>query len=129
VAEYVGAERYDQLERFEDHFMGEWDDAEAYAEHLLEEMEAYRYVEGAPEWLQPYLKVDVESYASDLEIEMYIVDTGDGRVWASTRTVRKPSLSNTLRLRRLDFRYQPDERLSPCQSLGYKHIEPRRAGC
>src|SRR6266508_5155906 len=80
-AAYVGPEQAEQLDRFEDHYLGEWDSTEAYAEDLLEESEAYRVIEEAPEWLRPYLQVDIEGYAHDLEIEMHVVDKPVGGVW------------------------------------------------
>lgn len=56
------------IERFEDCYQGEWESIEAYAEHLLEELGAQRTIDEAPEWLQPYLKLDVEGFARDLEL-------------------------------------------------------------
>jgi antirestriction protein len=79
--EYVGPEQVDQLERFQDHYLGEWESIEAYAEELLQESEAFRVIEEAPEWLGPYLKVDVEGYARDLEMELHVAETPDGGVW------------------------------------------------
>lgn len=80
-AAYVGPEQEDQLDRFEDHYLGEWDSMEAYAEHLLEECEGYRVVDEAPEWLRPYLRIDVEMYAQDLGYDLHVVERPDGGVW------------------------------------------------
>ena len=38
-------------------------------------------IEEAPEGLRPYLKLDVEGYARDLECELHVVEKPDGRVW------------------------------------------------
>ena len=67
-AAYVGPERTEQLDRFEDHYLGEWESIEAYGDELLQESDAYRIVNEAPEWLQPYLTVDVEGYAREPRI-------------------------------------------------------------
>lgn len=80
-AAYVGPEQAEQLDRFEDHYLGEWDSMEAYAENLLEECEAYRYVDEAPEWLRPYLSLDVEGYARDLGFDLHVEEKPGGGVW------------------------------------------------
>ena len=80
-AAYVGPERHEELDRFEDQYLGEWESIEAYAEDLLEESEAYRVIEEAPEWLRPYLQVDVEGYARDLGLELHVVDKLGGGVF------------------------------------------------
>ena len=80
-ASYVGPEQHEQLDRFEDHYLGEWDSTEAYAENYLEECEAYRLVDEAPEWLRPYIKVDVELYARDLEIDLHVAEKAGGGVF------------------------------------------------
>jgi len=80
-AAYVGPEQEEQLDRFEDHYLGEWNSMEAYAENLLEEGEGYRVVNEAPEWLRPYLKVDVEGYARDLGYDLHVVEKSGGGVW------------------------------------------------
>jgi antirestriction protein len=80
-AAYVGPEHHEQLERFEDHYLGEWESLEAYAQELLEESEAYRVIDEAPEWLRPYLSIDVEDYARDLGYELHVVEKPDGGVW------------------------------------------------
>lgn len=80
-AAYVGPEQEEQLDRFEDHYLGEWNSMEAYAENLLEEGEGYRVVEEAPEWLRPYLKVDIEGYARDLGYDLHVVEKPEGGVW------------------------------------------------
>jgi hypothetical protein len=54
---------------------------EAYAEELLQESEVHRIVDEAPEWLQPYLAIDVAAYARDLEPELHVVEKPDGGVW------------------------------------------------
>jgi len=80
-AAYVGPEQHEQLDQFEDHYLGEWESMRSYAEHLLDEMEAFRFLDDAPEWLQPYIELDIDSYARDLEMELHIEESGTGRTW------------------------------------------------
>ena len=73
----------DLIEQFEDRYQGQWESVESYAEHLLEELDAERIVTEAPEWLQPYLKLDVAGFARDLEIggDITTAETTEGGVW------------------------------------------------
>ena len=73
----------EQMEQFEERFQGEWESVEAYAENLLDEMSAQRVIDEAPEWLQPYLKLDVAGFARDLDAggDITTAETDDGRVW------------------------------------------------
>jgi antirestriction protein len=80
-AAYVGPEQAELLDRFEDHYLGEWESMEAYAENLLDESEAYRVIDEAPEWLRPYLELDVAGYARDLSFDLHVVDAHGSRVW------------------------------------------------
>ena len=49
----------------------------------LDEMSAQRVIDEAPEWLQPYLKLDVAGFARDLDAggDITTAETDDGRVW------------------------------------------------
>jgi len=53
---------------FEAAFRGTWENVEAYAEDLLEDLGATAELERIPEWLQPYVRLDVAAYARDLEL-------------------------------------------------------------
>lgn len=53
---------------FEAAFRGTWESVEAYAEDLLEDLGATIALEHIPEWLQPYVRLDVAAYARDLEL-------------------------------------------------------------
>ena len=70
--EYVGEYSEEALTRFEDHYLGRFDSTEAYVEQVLEETEAYSFEEYVPVWLRPYVKIDVELLARDMEIELYV---------------------------------------------------------
>jgi antirestriction protein len=76
----------EQLDQFEERFQGEWESVEAYAENLLEEMGAPKVIDEAPEWLQPYLDLNVASFARDLEAggDITTAATDDGHVWVWT---------------------------------------------
>jgi antirestriction protein len=65
---HVGETSDDLIEPFENRYQGEWESVEAYAEYLLDELGAHRIIDEAPEWIQPYLKLDVDAFARDLEI-------------------------------------------------------------
>lgn len=80
---HVGGEGDDLIEQFEDRYQGEWESIETYAEYLLDELGAQRVVDEAPEWLQPYLKLDVEEFARDLELsgDVLAIDRPGGGVW------------------------------------------------
>ena len=73
----------EQMEQFEERFQGEWESVEAYAENLLDELSAQRVIDEAPEWLQPYLKLDVAGFARDLEAggDITTAETPEGKTW------------------------------------------------
>lgn len=65
---HFGEQSDDLIEQFADRYQGEWESIDSYAEYLLDELGAQRVIDDAPEWLQPYLKLDVEGFARDLEL-------------------------------------------------------------
>jgi antirestriction protein len=80
-AEYLGADDMDYVERtFEEAYQGTWESMQAYVENYLEESDAYSFMEYVPEWVRPYAGIDTEMLARDMEIEMYVEDSGDGHV-------------------------------------------------
>lgn len=59
----------DQLARFEDAYLGEWESLTTYVEEMLDDLGYGEMLERAvPEWLQAYVSVDVEGFARDLEL-------------------------------------------------------------
>jgi len=59
----------DELARFEDAYLGEWSSVEKYAEELLDDLGYLRAIDDAvPDMLQPYVRVDIEAFARDLEL-------------------------------------------------------------
>ena len=67
---------------FEEVYRGHWESVTAYAEDFLDLLGANRYIEEVPEYLQPYVKLDVEGFARDLELGGDIITSvGDGGVY------------------------------------------------
>lgn len=81
--DHVGERNTESIEQFEDRYQGKWESVEAYAGHLLDELDAESVISDAPEWLQPYLKLDIAGFARDLEIggDIITAETPEGVVW------------------------------------------------
>lgn len=79
---YRGGFEPEEQRRFEDAFLGAWRSTEDFAEHLLDDLgvsdELERLLAGLPETYRSYVRFDVEAFAHDLEIELYVVGTPDG---------------------------------------------------
>lgn len=66
----------DELARFEDAYRGVWNSVEAYAEDLLDDLGAAGTLAAAvPDWIEPYVHLDVDGFARDLELS--------GDIWVS----------------------------------------------
>jgi antirestriction protein len=73
------------VDQFEDAYFGEWDSPEAYAEDYLDSCGITAEIERVvPDHLQPYVSIDTEALARDLELggEMSFIERPDGGVWA-----------------------------------------------
>jgi antirestriction protein len=70
---------YGELDKFEDSYQGRWDSMQAYAEDLLDSlgMDPNKCT-GLPDMLRPYVSIDVDSFARDLESELWVSESGDG---------------------------------------------------
>ena len=68
----------EELDRFEDCYLGRWDSVEDYAEQLLDDLGVDLGAALGPEWLQPYVRVDVAAFARDLSSELSIVHGSQG---------------------------------------------------
>ncbi len=79
----VGTGDTDELDRFEDVYLGHYESVVAYAEELLDDLGYFDLVERAvPEHMQPYVTVNVEGFARDLELSGDITTSeGDGGVY------------------------------------------------
>jgi antirestriction protein len=73
----------DDADTFEDVYRGEWESVVAYAEELLDDVGATRLVDDAPEWIRPYLRLDIDGFARDLQLggDIVTADRPDGGVW------------------------------------------------
>jgi antirestriction protein len=63
------------LDRFEEAYRGDWPSVVAYTEELLDDLGATETLEKVPEWLQPYVQINVEALARDLQL--------GGDLWAA----------------------------------------------
>lgn len=79
-AAYVGSESTQEIERFTDHYRGEWDSFEACIRDYLEETEFYRFLEQVPEDVRGYVEVDVKQIARDWSCDYHIAELANGRV-------------------------------------------------
>ena len=78
----------EDLDSFEDGYLGHADSIEAYAEELVDDLGYTDLIDREiPEHLQPYVKFDVESFAHDLELSGDVTTSeGDGGVHLFTHT-------------------------------------------
>lgn len=81
-ADHVNSDE-ELLDQFDERYQGEWESVVAYAEDLLDQLDAERVVTEAPEWLRPYLSIDAAGFARDLELngDIHTLEQPDGRVW------------------------------------------------
>jgi len=77
----------DELERFEDVYLGHFESIEAYADELLDDLGYPQMLEEAiPEHMQPYVTLDVEGFARDLELSGDVTTSeGEGGVYVFDR--------------------------------------------
>ena len=82
-AALVGSHDVQALERFEDAYLGYWDSIETYADQLLDDLGLPEVLERSlPDSLQPYVTIDVEGFARDLELSGDVsASSGDGGVY------------------------------------------------
>jgi antirestriction protein len=69
--------------RFEESYRGQWDSMAAYAEECLDDFGAKAEMERIPDWLQPYVSLDVEGFGRDLELggDVRTIDASNGGVF------------------------------------------------
>ena len=74
----------EELDQFEERYLGRWSSATEYADDVLEDLglheEVYRVV---PENLRPYVVLDAEAFGRDLQIggDITVIEDGGGSVW------------------------------------------------
>jgi antirestriction protein len=70
----------DLNESFEEHCRGQWPSLTAYVEELLDDL-GVDPAAPAPDWLRPYVSVDVDGLARDMASDLEVVEAPDGSVW------------------------------------------------
>lgn len=67
-------------DRFERHYRGTWESGLAYVDDLLSDLGAEQYLQGVPEWLRPYVRIDRDGFARDLQLggDIYVSDVAGG---------------------------------------------------
>jgi len=80
---YVVDNEPEHLAGFEAVYVGQWESLEAYAEDVLDDMGATAELVHIPEWLQPYVALDVAGFARDLEMsgDVLTASANDGGVF------------------------------------------------
>lgn len=76
-ANYLGPSQWEHLDRFEDCYLGTWSSAEEFAASMLEDM-GIDVDDLGPEYLQPYIRFDLDAFAHDLSHDFYMAADIDG---------------------------------------------------
>lgn len=74
----------EQLEGFDDHYLGEWESIDQFAESMIDDYGIMDDIEKmVPEHIRPYLEIDIEALARDLQYggDIIAIDKPDGGVW------------------------------------------------
>jgi antirestriction protein len=74
----------DELDKFDEAYLGKWDSIEEYAEQLLDDFGLNRELETAiPEQLRSYIHIDVAGFARDMQsdLDITVVTNPSGGVW------------------------------------------------
>lgn len=77
-ADHVGTSDPDELDRFEDHYLGRWDSTEAFVEELIDDFGINRMLDEIPTPWRYYIHIDTKTLARDLESDYVISEDGDG---------------------------------------------------
>jgi antirestriction protein len=67
-ASLLGSPDLEQLQKFDEAYLGTWQSVEEYAEQLLDDTGTSAELENLSEWLRPYVSINVEGFARDMEI-------------------------------------------------------------
>ncbi len=73
----------ERLKDFEEAYRGQWESLEAYADELLNDLGATELLDQVPDWLQPYVSLDVSGFARDLQLggDIWTAEAAEGGVW------------------------------------------------
>lgn len=79
LASWLGVEDA-TLDRFEAHYRGSWESVPAYVAELFDELGVQDHLREVPDWLMPYVRIDHEAFARDLELsgDIYTAETSEG---------------------------------------------------
>lgn len=69
----------DELDRFDDAYLGHYGSVADYAEELLDDL-GVDVDNLGPEWLSSYIHLDVDAFARDLSYDLYVADDPHGGV-------------------------------------------------
>ncbi len=76
-AAYLGSADPDELDRFDDAYLGHWPSITAYAEDLLDDC-GVDSDDFAPQWLRSYVRIDTEAFAHDLSFDLHVSEGDEG---------------------------------------------------
>ena len=66
---HVGTDDDQLLEQFDDHYLGHWDSTRDYADHVLADLGCQEAIDACvPAHLRPYVRIDAQGFARDLEL-------------------------------------------------------------
>ncbi|MCP4307044.1 MAG: antirestriction protein ArdA [bacterium] len=68
----------ENTDKFEEAYLGRWDDLRNYAEHLADDMGLTGDI--IPEHHRPYVKIDIDQLVTDLEIELVVAKASGGGI-------------------------------------------------
>jgi antirestriction protein len=76
-AAYIGASQWDQLDDFENRYLGHWRSMTEIADRFFEDQGVDLH-EMVPALWRPYVTFDVAAFARDLCVELHVVEDDDG---------------------------------------------------
>jgi antirestriction protein len=81
-AALMGSSNADTLSSFDDHYEGHFEDLAAYGEYVIEMFDFEGAVDTLPDLLIPYVRIDAEAFARDMEVGgMISTSEGDGGIY------------------------------------------------
>lgn len=75
---YSGGDSEENLDKFEEAYLGRWDTLRDYAEQLAEDLGITEDV--IPEEHRPYISIDIDRLVRDLEIDLVVAKAADGGI-------------------------------------------------
>ncbi len=76
---YTGSTDIEQIDRYEEAFMGEFASPTEFAELYAEDIGLQITIE--PDGLAQYVRFDAEAFGRDIEIELHVVEKPGGGIW------------------------------------------------